>query len=110
MPQLPGFRAGKTVPSRAAERVARGLLSAPAARATAPPATKLCGSARGSAGQSFLVPDLATPRPAADAQRMPRDLGSLKFPREGPHSRCIGNPAADEGQPSRNVLDDVGDL
>src|SRR6266853_880858 len=41
---------------------------------------------------------------------MPRDRASPKFPIEMPHSQYRSNPAADEGQPSRTMLNGVSDL
>src|SRR6266852_5589167 len=41
---------------------------------------------------------------------MPRALASPKFPIEMPHSQYRSNPAADEGQPSRTMLNGVSNL
>src|SRR6267143_4357353 len=41
---------------------------------------------------------------------MLRDRASPKFPTERPHCRYRSNPAADEAEPSRNVLNGIGDL
>src|SRR6266852_6582521 len=41
---------------------------------------------------------------------MLRDRASPRYPTEGPHFRYRSNPAADEGWPSRHVLDGEGDL
>src|SRR5258708_37095424 len=41
---------------------------------------------------------------------MPRDRGSPKFPTIGLHSRYRSTRAADEGEPSRNVLNGVGNF
>src|SRR5437660_6160704 len=41
---------------------------------------------------------------------MPRGPASPKCPTERPRSQYRSNPAADEGEPSRNVLNGVGDL
>src|SRR6266403_4728329 len=41
---------------------------------------------------------------------MPRGPASPKVRTERPHSQYRSNPASDEGEPSRNVLNGVGDL